>query len=210
MRRARRGRSPTPMRRAYCVGCCGGSSTATAIPSAKAACPGASSSARTWARAACGQRRSGCGRKGMSTASAASAGGPGPARTGPAKGCALTGLTRMRSPTRTRRAPRSTSPCGTSSRRSSRSWGTSAGCRAAAAAAHLLGRRSVPPGTGGGTGSGGSTRSPWPPKPPKAPGAEPQSTAPNGPMAVTDPATPPLATSWKSPSRPRPSPVRCP
>ena len=57
-------------------------------------------------------------------------------------------------------------------------------------------------------GSGGSTRSPWPPKPPKAPGAEPQPTAPNGPVAVTTPATPPLATSSKSPSRPRPSPVR--
>ena len=35
----------------------------------------------------------------MSTASAASAGGPGPARTGPAKGCALTGSRRTRSPT---------------------------------------------------------------------------------------------------------------
>ena len=86
------------MRRAYCVGCCGGSSTVTAIPSAKAACPGASSSARTWARTACGEWRSGCGQKGMSTASAASAGGPGPARTGPAKGCAPTGLRRTRSP----------------------------------------------------------------------------------------------------------------
>ena len=89
------------------------------------------------------------------------------------------------------------------------SWGTSAGCRAAAAAARLLGVRSVPPGTGGVTGSGGSTRNPWPPKPPEAPGAEPQPTVPNGPMAVTTPATPPLVTSWKSPSRPRPSPVRC-
>ena len=89
-----------------------------------------------------------------------------------------------------------------------RSWGTSAGCRAAAAA-RLLGRRSVPPGTGGGTGSGGSTRNPWPPKPPKAPGAEPQPTTPNGPMVATTPATPPLVTSWKSPSKPRPSPVRC-
>ena len=90
------------------------------------------------------------------------------------------------------------------------SRGTSAVCRAAAAAARLLGRRSVPPGTGGGTGSGGSTRSPWLPKPPKAPGAEPRPAAPNGPMVVTSPATPPLSTSWKSPSRPRPSPVRCP
>ena len=33
--------------------------------------------------------------------------------TRPAKGCALTGLRRMRSPTSTPRAPRSTSPCGT-------------------------------------------------------------------------------------------------
>ena len=33
--------------------------------------------------------------------------------TGPAKGCALTGLRRRRSPTSTRRAPRSTSPGGT-------------------------------------------------------------------------------------------------
>ena len=31
----------------------------------------------------------------------------------------------------------------------------------------------------------------------------------NGPMAVTTRATPPLVTSWKSPSRPKPSPVRC-
>ena len=113
LRRARRGRSPTPMRRAYCVGCCGGSNTATAIPGAKAACPGASSSARTWARTACGQWRSGCGREGMSTASATSAGGPGPGRTNPAKGCAPTGLRRTRTPTSTRRAPRSMSPCGT-------------------------------------------------------------------------------------------------
>ena len=57
--------------------------------------------------------------------------------------------------------------------------------------------------------SGGGTRNPWPPKPPKAPGAEPQPTVPNGPMAVTGPATSPLVTSWKSPSRPWPSPVRC-
>ena len=32
---------------------------------------------------------------------------------------------------------------------------------------------------------------------------------PNGPMVVTTPAPPPLATTSKSPSRPRPSPVRC-
>ena len=50
-----------------------------------------------------------------------------------------------------------------------------------------MGRRSVPPGTGGGTGSGGSTRNPWLPKPPKAPGAEPQPTAHNGPMVVITP-----------------------
>ena len=87
------------------------------------------------------------------------------------------------------------------------SWnrGASAGCRAAAA--RLRGRRSGPPGTGSGTGSGGSTRSPWPPKPPKAPRAEPQPPVPNGPMVVITPATPPSATSWKSPCRPRPSPV---
>ena len=41
------------------------------------------------------------------------------------------------------------------------------------------------------------------------PRAEPQPPAPNGPVAVTTPATPPLATSSKSPRRPRPSPVRC-
>ena len=34
-------------------------------------------------------------------------------QTGPAKGCAPTGLRRTRTPTSTRRAPRSTSPCGT-------------------------------------------------------------------------------------------------
>ena len=45
-RRARRGRCPTPMLCAYCVDWCGGSTIATATPSAKAACPGASSSAR--------------------------------------------------------------------------------------------------------------------------------------------------------------------
>ena len=43
---------------------------------------------------ACGQWRNGCGRKGTRTASAASAGGSGPAQTGPAKGCAPTGLRR--------------------------------------------------------------------------------------------------------------------
>ena len=37
------------MQCAYCLGWCGTSIIATAIPSAKAACPGASSSARTWA-----------------------------------------------------------------------------------------------------------------------------------------------------------------
>ena len=58
-------------------------------------------------------------------------------------------------------------------------------------------------------GSGGSTRSPWPPKPPKAPRAEPQPPVHHGAMAVTTPAPPPLATTSKSPSRPRPSPVRC-
>ena len=63
--------------------------------------------------------------------------------------------------------------------------------------------------TGSGTGNGGSTRNPWLPKPPKAPRAEPQLPAPNGPVAVTTPATPTLATSSKSPSRPRPSPVSC-
>ena len=41
------------------------------------------------------------------------AGGRGPGRTGPGKGCAPTGLRRTRTPTPTRRAPRSTSPCGT-------------------------------------------------------------------------------------------------
>ena len=44
-KRVRRGRGPTPMRYAYCVGWCGTSTIATANPSAKAACPGASSSA---------------------------------------------------------------------------------------------------------------------------------------------------------------------
>ena len=72
-----------------------------------------------------------------------------------------------------------------------------------------LKRSSGPPGTGSGTGSGGNTRNPWPPKPPKAPRAEPQPPAPNGPVAVTTLATPPLATSSKSPSMPRPSPVSC-
>ena len=51
--------------------------------------------------------------EGLPTASARSAGGSGPSRTDPAKGCALTGLRRTRTPTRTRRATRSTSPCGT-------------------------------------------------------------------------------------------------
>ena len=48
------------------------------------------------------------------------------------------------------------------------------------------------------------------PKPRRTrPRAEPQPPAPNGPVAVTTPATPPLATSSKSPRRPRPSPVSC-
>ena len=37
----------------------------------------------------------------------------GPGQTGPAKGCAPTGLRRTRNPTSTRRAPRSMSPCRT-------------------------------------------------------------------------------------------------
>ena len=94
-----------------------------------------------------------------------------------------------------------------SSRRTSRNGGASARCRAAAAA-RLRGRRGGPPGTGSGTGRGGSTRSPWPPKPPKAPRAEPQPAAPNGPVAVTTSATPPLATASKSPSMPRPNPCQ--
>ena len=47
------------------------------------------------------------------TASARSAGGSGPAWTGPAKGCAPTGLMRTRTPPSTSRVPRSTSPYGT-------------------------------------------------------------------------------------------------
>ena len=54
---------------------------------------------------------------------------------------------------------------------------------------------------------------PWPPKPPKprrtGPRAEPQPPVPNKPIAATDLATPPLATSLRSPRRPRPSPVSC-
>ena len=76
-----------------------------------------------------------------------------------------------------------------------------------------LGRRSDPPGTRSGTRNGGSTRNPWPPKLPKPrrtrPRAGPQPPAPNRPMAVTTPATPPLATALQSPRRPRPSPVSC-
>ena len=44
---------PIPMLCTYCVGWCGGSTTATATPSEKAACLGASSSARIWAPTAC-------------------------------------------------------------------------------------------------------------------------------------------------------------
>ena len=79
------------MRYAYCVGWCGTSTIATAIPSAKAACPGASSSARTWAPTARRQSKTGCGWKGLPSASARGAGGSGPGQTGPAKGCAPTG-----------------------------------------------------------------------------------------------------------------------
>ena len=64
-KRARRGRGPTPMRHTCCVGWFGTSTTATATPSAKAACPGASSSARTWPLTACRPWRTGCGRKGF-------------------------------------------------------------------------------------------------------------------------------------------------
>ena len=57
--------------------------------------------------------KTGCGWKGMPTASARSAGGSEPDQTGPAKDCAPTGLRRTRTRTSTHRAPRSTSPCGT-------------------------------------------------------------------------------------------------
>ena len=80
------------MRRAYRVGCWGGTTTATAIPSAKAACPGALISVRTWATTACRQWRTGCGLKGMRTASAASAGGSGPPQNGPGKGLCPDGI----------------------------------------------------------------------------------------------------------------------
>ena len=87
------------MQRACCVGWFGTSTTATATPSAKAACPGASSSARTWPPTACRPWRTGCGRKGLPSVSSRGAGGPGPGLTGPAKGCAPTGLRRTRTPT---------------------------------------------------------------------------------------------------------------
>ena len=58
------------MQCAYCLGCCGTSTTATATPSAKAACPGVSSSARTWAPTACRQWKTGCGWKDSPSASA--------------------------------------------------------------------------------------------------------------------------------------------
>ena len=53
------------MRCTYCVGWCGTTTTSTATPSAKAACPGASSSARTWAPTARRQSKTGCGWKGF-------------------------------------------------------------------------------------------------------------------------------------------------
>ena len=62
------------MQCAYCVGCFGTSTTATATPSAKAACPGASSSARTWAPTACRRWKTGCGWKGLPSASSRGAG----------------------------------------------------------------------------------------------------------------------------------------
>ena len=43
----------------------------------------------------------------------------------------------------------------------------------------------------------------------EAPRAEPQPPAPNGPVAVTTAATPPLVTSSRLPSRPGRSPVSC-
>ena len=67
------------------MGWFGTSTTATATPSAKAACPGASSSARTLPPTACRPWRTGCGWKGLPSASSRGGGGPGPGRTGPAK-----------------------------------------------------------------------------------------------------------------------------
>ena len=53
------------MQRKYCVGWFGNSTTATATPGGKAACPGASSSARTWPPTACRPWRTGCGQIGF-------------------------------------------------------------------------------------------------------------------------------------------------
>ena len=44
---------------------------------------------------------------------------------------------------------------------------------------------------------------------PRRQGRNPQPPVPNGPMVDTTPAPPPLATTSKSPGRPRASPVRC-
>ena len=59
------------------MGWFGTSTTATATPSAKAACPGASSSARIWPQTACRPWRTGCGWKGLPSASSRGSGGPG-------------------------------------------------------------------------------------------------------------------------------------
>ena len=67
-------------------------------PQREGSMPEGSSSARIWAPTACRQWKTGCGWKDTPIASATSAGGSGPAETGPAKGCAPTGLMRTRTP----------------------------------------------------------------------------------------------------------------
>ena len=73
-------------------GLCGTSTAAAATPSANAACPGAPSSARTWEPTSCRPWKTGCGWKATPTAFGTSAGGSGPARTGPANGLRPDGI----------------------------------------------------------------------------------------------------------------------
>ena len=155
-----------------------------------------------------GPWRTGCGRKGTSTATSRGAGGRGPGRDRPGEGLRPDGIEEDEEAQRV--------PVGRLDQRlpvgrdREEVPGTGERAQAAGQQQRVSGDgEAVPPGTGRGTGSGGSTRSPWPPKPPKAPRAEPQPPVPNGPMVVTTPAPPPLATTSKSPSRPRASPVRC-
>ena len=175
------------MQHACCVGWFGTSITATATPSAKAACPGASSSARTSPPTACRPWRTGCGRKGTSTRHQ---------------------QRRWRTWTRPDRPGEGLRPDGIEEDEDPNAYPSGASINVSlwdviekkfpepGSERRLQGSSSASPGTEKRS-AGDKKRDrrwreyqeSWLPKPPKAPRAEPQPPVPNGPMVDTTPGS---------------------